>query len=68
MSLANKSLNKRKVKLMTNHERISAILETIRIAKGAESHSDVMPYVVGMMTAVLNDSQLEAMEEVAQQY
>jgi hypothetical protein len=53
---------------MTNHDRISGILETIRIAKGAESHADVMPYVVGMMTAVLNDSQLEAMEEVAQEY
>ena len=53
---------------MTNHERISGILETIRIRKGAENQGEVMPYVIGMMTAVLTDAQLSAMEEVAQEY
>jgi hypothetical protein len=53
---------------MNNHERISNILETIRIRKGAETQAEVMPYVIGMMTAVLTDGQLKAMEEVAQEY
>jgi hypothetical protein len=51
---------------MTNHERLSAIIETIRIRKGAENQAEVMPFVIGMMTAFLNDSQLEAMEEAAE--
>jgi len=53
---------------MNNYDRISNILETIRIRKGAETQADVMPYVIGMMTAVLTDGQLKAMEEVAQEY
>ena len=53
---------------MNNHERISGILEAVRIRKGAETQAEVMPYVIGMMTAVLTDGQLKAMEEVAQEY
>jgi hypothetical protein len=51
---------------MTNHERLSAIIETIRIRKGAANQAEVMPFVIGMVTAFLNETQLEAMEEASQ--
>jgi hypothetical protein len=50
---------------MNNYDRISGIIETLRTRKGSQ---DVYPYLVGMMTAVLTDAQLSAMEETAQEY
>jgi hypothetical protein len=53
---------------MNNYKRVSNIIETIRIRKGAENSSDVHAYLVGMMTAVLTDAQLSAIEEVAEEF